>query len=68
MQKSVGYCFANFHLFIRQNWLEKISSKLLPSLPAQAYISDVICDIFNQSSDTFPDDWKKANVSPVKET
>jgi len=68
VQKSVSNCFANLHLLIRQNWLEKISSKLLPSLPAQAYISDVICDILNQNFDTFPDDWEKAKVSPVKET
>ena len=45
--------------------LEKISSKLLKL--ANPYISETIRDIINQSLDTgiFPDDWKKAKVSPV---
>ena len=42
-----------------------MSSELL-KLPSP-YISDVVFDIINKAFDTgiFPDDWKKAKVSPV---
>ena len=45
--------------------LDKISIKLL--MLATPYISETIRDIINQSLDTgiFPDDWRKAKVSPV---